>query len=197
MDARDIYEYRQVTLNLQSLNNPGSHFARRLFSSGETCSGPELDRSLCALTASANWQTLHQNDGLDGWPDTLWEATGLGRKPPYAFDNSDNALEDTLGLVAALVGSMWNTTSTKTIGSEVVVTNIRMGSGKLPALAYLFPPVFAAALLLALIISTCFFKRDNSRVYSSAKLEDLIEFGKEVGQQAGSTNGRSSCVTKV
>ncbi|KAL5345655.1 hypothetical protein ACLOAV_009409 [Pseudogymnoascus australis] len=64
VDTRDVYEYRQVTLQLQLSKDSTSRIARFLTSTGGTCTGPPLDRSLAAITAAANWQI--RTSGLVG-----------------------------------------------------------------------------------------------------------------------------------
>jgi hypothetical protein len=174
VDARDIFEYRVVTLDLQASNSSGARYARLLKSTGKLCSGPQLDRALAATAAAANWQTLMQNDGADGWIDLLWEASGYGREPPYAFSNSATALEDVLGLVAALVTSRFNSSTTDVVNSTVVVTATQIGNGKIASLAFAIPSAVAAILLPYLIIRTS--SLDPVR-YNSRKLGDLIDLG--------------------
>ena len=111
VDASDVFSYRKVTLTLQgSRDASDTSFARKLSSSGEECQPVRLTISNIpfATAAAANWQLLSQNMGIDGLTDSLGQATGNWRKPPYAFPNSRNPLKDSLGLVAALVVSRVN-----------------------------------------------------------------------------------------
>jgi hypothetical protein len=155
VDARNIYEYREVILNLAATESTGTRNTRFLYSNKTLCAGPAFDLSWYANAAAANWQTLFQNDGLDGWFDLIWEATGhhSRRQPPWAFENSENVLEDVLGLVSALVGSRFNSTSTYTVDTNLTYSATRIGTSDNLALLYLLPTTFALVCLIYLLFS--------------------------------------------
>jgi hypothetical protein len=174
VDTRNIYEHRLVTLDMKASNSTGTRYSRFLKSNGTSCSGPLLDRARIATAAAANWQTLFQNDG-SGWFDLIWEATGghAHRSPPWAFQNSVNPLEDAFGLVAALVGSRFNGTSTYSVDTTVKVTTTRVGSPNLIGLLYLIPPLFATILITWLLLLSQGGARSH---FSSTELDDLRRF---------------------
>jgi hypothetical protein len=160
VDASDVFSYRKVTLSLQSSNTGvNTSFARTLSSSGEECQPvqPAISNILFATAAGANWQLLSQNLGIDGLTDSLGQATRNWRKPPYAFPNSRNPLEDSLGLVAALVVSRVNNSgryvpAEDSKGEYAYIQATRLGTGKRETLLLLIPLVTTAIVLLALII---------------------------------------------
>jgi len=197
VNTRDVFEYRTVTLGLQNSNTTESSYARSLIGQ-EPCSpsSPELSSIgdvLFATSAAANWQLLFQNDGIDGWFDTICQLTlgdTTGRKPPWAFSNSVNALEDALGLTSALVasrtalvGSKINS-STIDVNGTVLVIASRIGGGRTFALAFAIPPAAAAAVLLYLMTTT---PLSEAVRYSTSKLGDLIAFGESLRTRPDST----------
>jgi hypothetical protein len=175
VDTRNIYEHRLVTLDMRASNSTGTRYSRFLKSNGTYCSGPPLDRARIATAAAANWQTLFQNDGSDGWFDLIWEATGghAHRSPPWAFQNSDNPLEDAFGLVAALVGSRFNGTTAYSVDTTVEVAATRIGSPNFIAFLYLIPSGFAAILVAWLLLLSC---GQEKAPFSSTELDDLRRF---------------------
>jgi hypothetical protein len=178
VDTRNVYIYRTVTLTLQISNVSESSYARTL-QGYEPCIPRTwtIGTDLIATSAAANWQLLDQNSGLDGWFDTInYLASGSGpaREPPWAFNNSANALEDVLGLTAALVGSRINSSAVILDGTTSIVAT-RIGSGKFFALVFTIPPLAAALILLYLLITNRWTK---PAVLKSSNLVDLIELGK-------------------
>ena len=198
VDASDVFSYRKVTLTLQGSSNASdTSFARILSSSGEECQPvqPTISNILFATAAAANWQLLSQNVGLDGLTDSLGQATGNWRQPPYAFPNSRNPLEDSLGLVAALVVSRVNNSGSyvpaeESTGEYAYVQATRLGTGKREALLLLIPPVATTIILLILmimsfkdeaahydsIISPPYGGREDLRLYTES-LQRLIRLG--------------------
>jgi hypothetical protein len=165
-----------------------SRYSRSLNTTGEPCTGPAVDLSFVATAASANWQILLQNEGLDGWFDLTWQATGDNRPPPYAFLDSKNALEDVLGLVAAMVTARMNSTFLYSVPSTVVVSSFRIGSGKFANLAFLVPPVAAALILTYLILRNLF---SPVAEYDTTNLAHLVKFGWLHGEHARVAYGSS------
>jgi len=130
VDSRDIFEYHEVMLQLRNTDPSQTRYMRSLNATGLRCSGPPIIRDIIATAASANWQTLLQQAGADGWWDLVWEATSSShslRLPPYGFSQSANALEDVLGLIAAMVTSRMNSSIVHTINGTVVVQATRVG----------------------------------------------------------------------
>ncbi|CAM1509645.1 Fc.00g033840.m01.CDS01 [Cosmosporella sp. VM-42] len=133
VDARNSFEYREVSLLLRNTNATQTRYMRYLNATGNSCSGPPILRDVIATAASANWQTLLQQAAGDGWWDLVWQASNTGhgpRLPPYSFTQSTNALEDVLGLVAAMVTARMNSTTTHDINSTALVQATRVGSGQ-------------------------------------------------------------------
>jgi hypothetical protein len=181
VDARDILEYRTVTLNLQNSNTSDPSYARSL-QGHEPCyptpGTSAINDGLIATSAAANWQILSQNAGDDGLLDLLSDLTDNWRPPPYAFNNSLNALEDALGLISALVASRINSSTTAASNGTAVITATTAGSRKPFAFAFIFPPVAAAIILFYLIVKTRAIKGELLR---SSKLKDLIKVGQALG----------------
>lgn len=183
VDARDVFDYRMVSLTMKNGGESvKSRYTRSLNATGEPCSGPPVDLSFVATAAAANWQILLQNEGLDGWFDLTYQAAGINRPPPYAFPDSKNALEDVLGMVAAMVTARINSTFLYPVPSNVRVSNLRVGSGRLANLAFLVPPIVAALILATLILRNWF---SRAAKYDTTNLADLVQFGFLHGERAG------------
>jgi hypothetical protein len=177
MDASNVFSYRDVTLSLQDAKQiQQTNLGRQLSGGDKDCRtfDPDQNLGLMGTAVSANWQDLSQNDGLGGWFDSINQMTidlsgRQSRLPPYAFPNSQNALEDTLGLVAALATARLNGTM-ENVPSTAVIINTRIGSGRLVGLAYSIPPLLAAAILCWLLIHTW---PPSKGDFSSINLENL------------------------
>jgi hypothetical protein len=155
VDARDVWEYRTVTLTLQDPETSDPSYARSL--QGDEPRDPipwtsAINECLIGSSVAANWQILDQNAGQDGLLDLLSDLTDNWRPPPYGFNNSINALEDALGLVSALVISRINS-STVAVAGTVVITTTTAGSRKWFAWLFIIPPVGVTVLLSCLIIT--------------------------------------------
>lgn len=167
VNTQDVFSYRTVTLGLQGAENVSqSSYGRVLSSSGEcTPVEPVISNILFATAAAANWQLLSQNIGADGYFDMLSLIAGNWRQPPYAFPNSQNGLEDALGLVSAMVASRVNnsgrfvpaeaTAQGRYGGASAQVLATRLGTGKKEALLLLIAPVGSALILGYLILRSC------------------------------------------
>lgn len=159
IDVRNVFRFRNVTLALRDSRQIQETSMGRQLTGGETdCQ--QFDGSenlgLFGAAVSANWQPLSQNDGLDGWFDSINQMTidksgRQARPPPYAFGSSVDALEDTLGLIIGLATARINGTSEKILATGTVL-NTRVGSGKLIGLAYVAPPLLTAITLLVLFL---------------------------------------------
>ena len=152
VDARDFWEYRTVTLNLQNSNASDPSYARSL-QGHEPCypipGTSAINDGLIATSAAANGLLYLLSDLADNW-----------RPLPYAFNNSVNAL----GLISALVASRINS-STVAVDGTVVITATTVGSRKAFSFAFIVPPVAAAIVLFYLILTTRAIKNE---LYSSA-----------------------------
>ncbi|KAM0420340.1 hypothetical protein ACHAPT_011882 [Fusarium lateritium] len=112
IDPSTSFEYRLVTLSLQAggqIDSPEEGkdddltYSRRL-SGGERCIPAEntVGNIHYATATSSQWHMVMQNYGSDGYFTNVHRLAGEDRPPPYAFNNSRNALEDILGIIAAL-----------------------------------------------------------------------------------------------
>lgn len=176
VDARDVWEYRTVTLTLQNPDASDPTYARSL-GGHELCypspGTSAINECLVGTSAAANWQILDQNSGQDGLLDLLGDLTDNWRPPPYGFNNSKNALEDALGLISALVASRISS-FTVAVNGTVVITATTIGSRKAFAYAFIIPPVAVAFVLLSLIATTRTLEDD---FLSSANMDHLIQMG--------------------
>lgn len=181
LDARDVFRYREVTLSLlDSTQVRETNMGRQLNGGRINCKefDPSANLGLLATAISANWQPLAQNDGMSGWFDSINQMTidksGRQARPaPYAFANSQNALDDTLGLVIALATARINGTSEATPATGMII-NTRVGSGKLLGLAYAIPPFLTTVALLALLLPTLWSQQTS---FSSRRLSDIAGLG--------------------
>jgi len=181
LDARNAFRYRNVTLFLRdSKQIEETNMGCQLSGDATDCRDfdPSANLGLFGAAVSANWQPLSQNDGLSGWFDSINQMTidksgRQAREPPYAFDNSRNALEDTLGLVIGLATARINGTS-ESVQARGTFINARVGSGKLPGLAYAVPPLLTAVVLLVLALSVLSTMRPE---FSCIRLEHLAQCG--------------------
>ncbi|KAF4495274.1 hypothetical protein FAGAP_8603 [Fusarium agapanthi] len=131
VDARDVFEYREVSLQLRSTDVKQNHYMRYLEATGNKCRGPPISRDI-ATAASANWQTLVQENAGSGWRDLVWEASSTAHGPrqaPFDFPESTKTIEDGLGLVAAMVTARMNSTTTHAVSSTAVMEATRVGNG--------------------------------------------------------------------
>lgn len=101
---RHSFEYRKVTLDFQGVAQTNtSNLAWRL-SGGEKCTPiHETVSNIHFVTAAMSpSDEVMERTSIDGYFATLINLAGTDRGPPYAFANSRNALEDTLGLISAM-----------------------------------------------------------------------------------------------
>jgi len=174
VDATNVFDYRMVTLEFQNVNVSGSTYSRLL--TGSRPCNPELSiigPELFATAAAANWYPLLQNYGLDGLFDLIGQQAGF-RGPPYAFNDSPNALSDVLGLTAALVSSRLNSTLQLPVNGTAYVTAARIGSGNTFALILILPSL-ACCFILAYLMAT---SRMLRSVDHTSSLVEILELGK-------------------
>jgi len=187
VDARNVFEYRQVTLSLSASQGNGHGFSRGLTSSGYCTPNhfSTIRDVLLATAATANHFLLTENVGNSGWFETINALTtrsgGYGlsaenspRSPPWAFNDSSNALEDILGLTAAMVTSrIYRNSSLVDANGIAVLRYTRIGPGKLFALVYAVPPLLSGFVLVYLLI-----KEKGRHDYTTSRLLDIINLGK-------------------
>ncbi|KAK3320391.1 hypothetical protein B0T19DRAFT_429538 [Cercophora scortea] len=196
VDTRDVFEYRKVVLRLGSsagrdiTTTTGPGFSRTLAAQGPCV--PDYDGkvvvsdTLRATAATANHYLLTENSGSSGWFEMINRLTtrsgGYGlsagdskRAPPWAFADSSNALEDVLGLAAALVSSriIKNSTAVQTVG-VATVDFTRLGTGNRAALLFAIPPLVSGLVLLFLAGRI----RKQTSGYESCNPLDLVDLGR-------------------
>ncbi|KAH8653208.1 hypothetical protein BGZ60DRAFT_419748 [Tricladium varicosporioides] len=174
VDARSVFEYREVSLLLQNRDASQSRYMRFLNATDTTCTGPPIIRDVIATAASANWQTFLQQAGADGWFDLVWEASNrahASRTSPFGFAESKNPLEDVLGLVSAMVTARMNSSTFHEINSTAAVLAARVGDGRYASIAFALPPLLVVLILSGLIIEMLM--RDVPTV-DCTQLEQLI-----------------------
>jgi hypothetical protein len=182
VDTTDVFEYRMVTLSMQNSEIiTTSRYAKSL-TGGEACN-PSFNTTgqvQYATAAAANWELLKEGEGFDGFFEAIMRVSVINstafepREPPWAFNNSVNALEDVMGLTAALVLSRINS-STVSIPGNSVVTATRIGSGRWYTV-FLCLPVGFASIILAILMATT---KSNAKV-NSGSLDSLIKFGRTI-----------------
>jgi hypothetical protein len=188
IDATDnVFQYRNVTLSISRQGTATSPYNRVLSSDNSSCSPPghpAISLSLAATAAMGPYFTTYE-DGAAGWFQSLLNvASSTGdyghapnesiRRPPFAFPDSTNALEDVLGLMGALSVSraVLNMSLVHTTGSaEVVFT--RIGPGKLFALAFAILPLLVGVIVTSLMFTV----KNNESGLKSNSLRDLVKLG--------------------
>ena len=158
MDVRSAWGFRNVTLYPWNKADYTDGWILIAENDQECDHGSEYDTTemdgLFAVAATSSWQLLIEGDGADGWWQTINDLTNpfVGPTPrsTFAFANSQNGLEDVLGVVAALVGAYMNNTAV-TVPASAVITNMRVGSGKWYAIIFVLPPLGAAIILAVLV----------------------------------------------
>jgi hypothetical protein len=184
VDTRNVIHYRAIKLSMQGRNGINGSFARALTSVGPCLSPPSpsvISEVYKGVAAMASWQVLYQGWGYDGYFEAISETAlgsgGLGtagvpRDPPFAFPGSKSALEDVLGLNAALVLSRLNSNTT-TVGGNAAVRFSRVGSASHLTLFYALPPLISFVALAWLILTT---PALDHMMLRSTQLEDLNSY---------------------
>jgi hypothetical protein len=99
---------------------------------------------------------LSENSYRDGWWETIYDmarsVSGFNSSTGFFnFNNSQNPLEDALGLVSGVVlgayfGTKWSNASPLT--GSVAIEGIRIRTGEWLALLYIIPEVYATLFIL-------------------------------------------------
>ncbi|KAH8692523.1 hypothetical protein GQ44DRAFT_780096 [Phaeosphaeriaceae sp. PMI808] len=191
IDARDVFQYRNVTLQASRRatdKHDTQNFAfTRVLSAGGPCTlpgNPPVAEALAATVAMGPYFPVYEIT-VTGWFQSLANvisstgdygrpANDSIRRAPFAFNDSTNALEDVLGLVGALAGSrsVLNMSLIEGNGSaEVVFT--RVGSGKTFTLVYAMLPLLLGFIMATMLIRTA--KKTDG--YKSTSIQDLVRLG--------------------
>jgi hypothetical protein len=169
VDTREAFKYQNVTFKLQVNNESIGTYSRYVDAmSSEACTQDlfsnnnkdPLQHKIPAVAAVAAVQVLYTDlisttrQFIVQPMSPIYEDHSVYvRTAPFAFGNSRNALEDVLGLNAALVVSRLPMTggsgSSSAVGT-VVVQNTRIGTGKKWALVYTLPLLLVLTTLLRL-----------------------------------------------
>lgn len=155
LDARKVFGYRMVTLNLDSIGDGiGTNFAYYL-EGGESCK-PENDvinDVYLATAARASQASVLENRGESGYIATIRAAAGFNRGPPYAFNNSENALEDVLGLAVGMaIANLPVEEEDSPTRSLASVQAMRLGSGTGAFYLLLIPSLSSLVILVVLLV---------------------------------------------
>lgn len=172
VDVREAVQFRQVTITrlgtslwTSGFSNPSQKAAYSIAGDDEhVCvardpGGNEIPISAflpdtaLATAAGASWQLLAENRDVQGYLDTLFDAT-------QAADGM--TIQDTLRAASGIaLGMYWGRSKSATdvlVDEAVEIAGgmrgrlrVRIGSGELWALLYCIPPVFSATVLLCLL----------------------------------------------
>jgi len=163
VDTRNVFRRREVKLSLRLTNNSVTEFSRTL-SGGDFCENSNIVDSdgilLQAISAHAIREIIMvaTNSGfLDILQSFIFvpvpgsELVGDMRQPPWAFEQSANAMEDVLGVISAMAASRFNVDERdrNTILAEGIVgiEIYRIGVGYWLALFYALPTLISAVFL--------------------------------------------------
>ena len=126
-----------------------------------TQSSSILTNYTLAVGAVAHQILLSENSYRDGWWETIYGTAdsvsgSYTTRDDLNFNNSQNPLEDALGLVSGVVlgayfgGPGWDDTALPFTGS-VAIDGIRIGTGQWLALLYIIPELYATLFILYFI----------------------------------------------
>jgi len=165
IDARDVFAYRAVTLNLHGAGERRtSNLAQYLSGSAEACTPrtPTITHKMVAAAAVAPYNLVYENTGGSGYFATLATLAGWKHNTTtMAFPESANPLEDVLGLVAALGVARMLTGESGGVaadfadgqpGARASVQVTRLGTEGREALFLLIPPVGSLVVLTVLFV---------------------------------------------
>ncbi|MCJ1317675.1 hypothetical protein MMC15_003000 [Xylographa vitiligo] len=188
VDTASVISTRNVTLTLLDDSGTTGSFARSLSAEDlQSCTptsfsgglNPITDK-LLATAAMGPWQLLNLG-ALETLRSVLInpalsqvnnDHTVYIRQPPFAFNNSRNALEDVLGLSSALAMSrltLTGGTGQAEYTGTAMVANTRVGTGERWALVYILPPLISSIVLLALLMTT-----PPQAPFTASRLTDLV-----------------------
>jgi len=155
----DLFDYRYFTLNLRAAEEGNISYSR-LLSGGEKCTpvNPSVGTIHIITAMTSPYKLVMENYRLDGYFATIHRIAVRCAGPPYAFNNSRNRLEDTLGVIAALSVSEMDLLDDKVVavavdGDKEISANAqidvkRLGGRRWILVPGLVPVVFSAGLLI-------------------------------------------------
>lgn len=206
VNPRKSFVYRTVTLDLQAIKKRTYSGYAYYLSGGDPCTPVHetISNVLFATAATANHNLVMEGAGVDYYFSAIHNVAGLNRPAPYAFSNSRNALEDILGLVAALAVSSLQTSGPGYGGNVTadareghggsayaVAEAARLGTDKLEALLLLIPPFGSFLILGWLFIKNLhqdqgpgareyknLLKDERPQLYVAESLSELMRLGR-------------------
>jgi hypothetical protein len=181
IDTRDVYAFREVELSFVEERNGLPGLKLRGISTSDckpALNWPSDMEGLVTATATAMWQPLLEFQGLDGWWDSINGVSQDLSHPPiphsrstFAFPQSQNGLEDVIGVTAAMVGAYMNS-STITIPATATSTATRIGAGHAWGLVFAIPPFVASCVLIFQIYQLLFVLDDKCR---NGDMEEIVK----------------------
>lgn len=147
INPNDVFEYRTVMMG----RRPDR---RQYLYGGDPCTpvSPTISKKMFAAVSASLHRLLREGYGLDGYLGTVVALAGGNRGPPYAFNNSRNALEDALGVLAAMAVAripLDGAVAADGVGEPAYATVqvTRLGSDSAVILFLLIPPVCCLCIL--------------------------------------------------
>jgi hypothetical protein len=122
-----------------------------------TQSSSILTNYTLAVGAVAHQKLLSENSYRDGWWETIYDTAdsvsgSYTTRDDLNFNNSQNPLEDALGLVSGVVlGAYFGSPSALLLTGSVAIDGIRIGTGQWLALLYIIPELYATLFILYFI----------------------------------------------
>jgi hypothetical protein len=187
------FAYRTVYLDFQYDSGDSSVAFGKVLIGNDPCDGPAGypagSNARIALAALSSSSILSEGYGSEGWSQTLVSGT-LDTDPDndfsqrqsgtWAFSESQNALEDFLGVTAAMVVSRIYSEKDALIDTSgsAYISSWRIGSGSPVALVYAVPPF---VVLLTLMWRLWSLKRMEVR-WKTSRLGDLVAYGRLMHQ---------------
>ncbi|KAK9415499.1 hypothetical protein SUNI508_10339 [Seiridium unicorne] len=164
INARNSFQYRSVTLDVRALGEKNLSNVVQYLSGGDSCvpEAPMISNKLFGVASAASIKAIGEKSGVDGDFSTI-SKLAINRKPPYAFPDSKNALEDVLGLISALVVAKIPVTGNgvsaaalgSTSGSSTAIIEVtRLGSDSHFTLWLLLPPLSSLVILSWFFVQT-------------------------------------------
>ncbi|MCJ1432841.1 hypothetical protein MMC27_002199 [Xylographa pallens] len=188
VDTASVIDTRNVTLTLLDDSGNTGSFARSLSAQDpQSCTAipssgglNPITNKLLATAAMGPWQLLYlgaletlRSVLINSAPPPVNNDHTLNiRQPPFAFNNSRNALEDILGLSSALAMSRLTLTGHTGYADYIgtaMVANTRVGTGERWALVYILPPLISSIVLLVLLMTT-----PRQTPFTASRLTDLV-----------------------
>ncbi|KAF2635516.1 hypothetical protein P280DRAFT_511153 [Massarina eburnea CBS 473.64] len=211
VDVKPTIQWRTVTLELEQGNLTTAPSYSKVVAGEEGCSAPmnssatwNLGDGYAAGAVAALVPPLSEGRYWNGMTNTIFNIAvkvsetsdrydtveswdKLVRKAPFGFAESNNALEDVLGLTTGITMSQMSTLNSMSPNSPLldprnfsspVVGNAtfactRVGSGNMSALLFTIPPLFAMAFAIYLL---CVVPRQSTK-WETSRLDDLIAIG--------------------